>query len=356
MRLNLALAAAVGALGLAGPAPPTAGHWLNAIEVPGTASLNDKGPFPAAEMISLSCPSGGSCTAGGFYSDRTNHTQAFVVSQRGDRWGTAIKVPGTASLNKQNAAVATVSCASAGNCAAGGTYEGLHFGTHAFVVTQRNGKWGQAIGVPGTQTSRVPFSEVTSVSCTAGGCVAGGDYAAHNVRQPFVATERNGRWGTAVKLPGLATLNVGGLAILQAVSCTSAGNCLAAGKYAPRRYLGQPFGNEVFVAAERNGRWGRAREVSTPPSRITGDTTFSALSCPSAGNCTLAGTYTDSIGGSPTFAISERNGRWGKPIPVAGIGIESLSCPAPGNCAASGSIAAQVQESQAYLVTERNGR
>src|SRR5216683_2641160 len=38
----------------------------------------------------------------------------------GGTWGTAIEVPGIAALNQAYASVRSVSCASAGNCSAGG--------------------------------------------------------------------------------------------------------------------------------------------------------------------------------------------------------------------------------------------
>ena len=47
----------------------------------------------------------------------------------------------------------SVSCATAGNCAAGGSYtDGSDYPTghpHAFVVDETNGSWGNAIEVPG---------------------------------------------------------------------------------------------------------------------------------------------------------------------------------------------------------------
>jgi hypothetical protein len=51
-------------------------------------------------------------------------------------------------------------------------------------------------------------AEVSSVSCTpAGYCAAGG-----SGQQAFVAAERDGRWGTAARVPSLAALNTGGSA------------------------------------------------------------------------------------------------------------------------------------------------
>src|SRR5229473_3527763 len=103
-----------------GGAVARAGTWRTAIEVPGLGSLNKGGN---AELISVSCGSAGNCAAGGSYRDGSGHQQAFVVSERNGSWGRAIEVPGSGALNVGGIAqVNSVSCASAGNCAAGGFY------------------------------------------------------------------------------------------------------------------------------------------------------------------------------------------------------------------------------------------
>ena len=103
-------------------------------EVPGTAALN-RGGF--AEITSVSCASAGNCGAGGFYRDSSGHHQAFVVSQANGTWHTALEVPGTAALNRGGfAEITSVSCASAGNCGAGGFYRDSSGHHQAFVVSQ----------------------------------------------------------------------------------------------------------------------------------------------------------------------------------------------------------------------------
>jgi hypothetical protein len=54
----------------------------------------------------------------------------------------------------------------------------------------------------------------------------------HN--QGFVVSEKNGVWGRAVEVPGLAALNKGGNAGVGSVSCASPGTCAAGGSYADR--------------------------------------------------------------------------------------------------------------------------
>jgi hypothetical protein len=46
-----------------------------------------------------------------------------------------------------------------------------------------------------------------------------------------VAVERNGVWGRAIKVPGLAALNKGQSGAGNSVSCASAGNLAVGGSY-----------------------------------------------------------------------------------------------------------------------------
>jgi hypothetical protein len=74
-------------------------------------------------IVSVSCASAGNCAAGGQYRDSSKHFQAFVASEVNGTWRAAIEVPGTAALNGGgHAEVDSVSCGSAGNCSAGGSY------------------------------------------------------------------------------------------------------------------------------------------------------------------------------------------------------------------------------------------
>jgi hypothetical protein len=111
------------------------GTWGTAKEVPGIAAL-DAGA--GAEINSLSCASPGNCSAGGEYSsDSSGHGQAFVVSQAGGIWGSAIEVPGSGALNVTgDARVSSVSCASPGDCSAGGDYTDSSHHLEAFVDSQ----------------------------------------------------------------------------------------------------------------------------------------------------------------------------------------------------------------------------
>ena len=158
------LGPAVGAASAAGGA--AGGTWGTAREVPGTAALNNTGGDAATN--SVSCASSGNCSAGGSYTSRHGHRQAFVVNEVRGVWRTAQEVPGTAALNAGGLALIwSVSCAPAGNCTAGGSYRDRSGHFQAFVVNEVGGVWRTAQEVPGTaalNSGLVHGAEVLSVT------------------------------------------------------------------------------------------------------------------------------------------------------------------------------------------------
>jgi len=55
-----------------------AGTWGKAAKMPGIAALAEDG---TSDPLSVSCASAGNCGAGGFYTDGSGNKQAFVVSE-----------------------------------------------------------------------------------------------------------------------------------------------------------------------------------------------------------------------------------------------------------------------------------
>jgi hypothetical protein len=336
--------------------------WGKAIAVPGLAALNTGGD---AAVGSVSCASAGNCAAGGDYTGASGDSHGFVASERHGRWGTAIEVPGLAVQNTGgDAQVSSVSCASEGSCAAGGYYSESHAG-QGFVASEQNGRWGQAIAVPGlTALNTGRDAEVSSVSCaSAGNCAAGGYYSQGELnRQGFVAVERDGVWGHAIQVPGLAALNKDQYAEVYSVSCAPAGSCAAGGYYT---YGG---GNQQgFVAVERNGRWGKAIQVPGLAALNTGGNAgVSSVSCPSAASCAVGGGYTDRRGKGKGFVAVERNGRWDKAIQVPGLAalnkvgreapVLSVSCARAGSCAGGGHYSDRPGHGSWYVAVEGDGR
>jgi len=191
--------ALVGALAGCGQsaAVRVAGSWGQAMEMPGLGALYQGG---GAGVDSVSCASAGNCAAGGSYRDGDRHRQGFVAVERHGVWGTAIEVPGLGALKAGgDAGVGSASCASAGSCAAAGYYTDGGENGHGFVADEQDGAWGKAIEVPALSSEN---AEVDSVSCaSAGNCAAGGHDDPYG--SGFVVSEKNGVWGPAIEVPGL---------------------------------------------------------------------------------------------------------------------------------------------------------
>jgi hypothetical protein len=342
-------------------AKPAAPAWGAAIQVPGTAALNADGH---AETDSVSCASAGNCSAGGEYTDGSDAEQAFVASQVSGTWGAAIEVPGIAALNKgMLSQVESVSCAAAGNCSAGGYYYDSFGASQAFVASQVNGTWGSAIELPGTATLNAGGNaQVNSVSCpSAGNCTAGGTYASSSGKtQAFVVREVNGTWRAATEVRGTAALNAGGAAAIDSVSCASAANCTAGGMYT--NSLGRL---QAFVVSLVSGSWHAATEVpGTALLNLGGAAAISSVSCASAGNCGAGGYYTDLLGRMQAFVASQVAGTWGSAVEVPGTAalnaggaaqVDSVSCVTAGSCAAGGEYADSSTRGQAFVVRQVSG-
>jgi hypothetical protein len=354
------------------------GSWGTAEEVPGLAALNAGN----ASITSVSCSSAGNCATVGTYTDSSGNGQAYVVDETDGSWGTAQEVPGLAALDAGgSASLRSVSCASAGNCAAGGSYTTADNGTQAFVVDETGGTWGTAQEVPGSAALNIwDVGGVSSVSCaSAGNCTAVGSvaytpiydggavhregadtpptcqYCLGLATEAFVASESSGSWGTAQQVPGLAAYDAGGASSsLSSVSCPSSGNCVAVGDTAYREY------SSAIMAEESGGSWRAAQEVPGLTALEVGGEALS-VSCPSAGNCAVGG-YGEPSGESTSawFVLNETGGSWGTVQEISGTvgdpyGPEgmSVSCASAGNCAAGGTQTDSDGTQQAFLVSEK---
>ncbi len=322
------------------------GRWGKAIGVPGLAALNKGG---AAESARCRAPLLATARPSGTTRIATMHEQGFVADEQNGTWGKAIEVPGPAALNKGDAEADSVSCSSPGNCAAVGLYGDRHGNEQGFVADEQNGSWGKAIAVPGLAALNKGDVDVQSrcrAHRRATARPAGTTMDRHGnerelSQQGFVAVERNGSWGRAIGVPGLAALNKGGFASVRSVSCALPGDCAAGGDYVDGH--GHSHG---FVVVERNGRWNKAIGVSGSGAlNKSGNVELSEVSCASPGNCAAGGNYTDRHNHGQGFVVVERNGRWNKAIGVPGLGrlnkggdaaVGSVSCPSPGHCTAAG--------------------
>lgn len=330
----------------------THGSWRAARALPGLAALNTAGD---AAVNAVSCASAGACAVGGFYTvtltGGLEDGVAFIATEVGGIWSAARLVPGTVPGTQARAEVNSLSCRRPGDCAAGGRAQfSASGGSTAFVVTETGGTWGKARDVAGLTAldPKVATADIFTVSCASpGNCAAGGTdaNAGGSPSQPFVVTETRGAWGRAQALPGLAALNTGGYGAVESVFCASAGNCTVGGFYAPPSMRPQ-----AFVAAESRGRWGTATRVPGLAALDKGHLSeVNAVSCASAGNCDAGGFYTSRafVGGNDqqAFVVDEHDGAWRAAVEVPGTAalnkgnaaaVNAVSCVPAGECAAGG--------------------
>src|SRR5258706_343442 len=285
--------------------------------------------------MALACVAAAGCAA----PPAVTHTAQARAG--GTVWGRAIEVPGLGTLNAGGEAqVSVVSCASAGNCAAGGFYPDRSRHSPAGVARQGNGHGGtgDAGARPGALKPDGDAQGRSGAGAAAGDGAAGGghtDGSGHWNFQAWVASQRNGRWGTAIEVPGTAALNPAGDAHVSSVACASAGNCAAVGFY----HDGSSIYSQAFVASQRNGRWGTAIEVpGTAALNPAGDTQVSSVACAPAGNCTAGGSYDGRPGSYRAFVASQPN-RPGDTATLNAAGfaaVRSVSCASAGTRAAGG--------------------
>ena len=390
------------------------GQWGKAALIPGLPGSSASSPTFVLSLLA-SCSSPGDCAVAGEYftSSGTGSTPSstatiFVASETGDNhWKPAATVAGVPSSTNALAEITALSCASAGNCVLGGAVisgeavaavrsageaapelalgdlrsaRSLLAGDLArqapaptspsitavpFVASEIGGTW-QAAAQPSLGTS-VALALVTSAACPPGGedgCVVAGVYATSETASApggsFLVSPQGTTWST----PAInSTLGISALA------CPAAGGCTAAGSDAH---------SVAAVARESNGTWGRTTDLPSAKSlsykgKKASSSEVEGLACPSAGNCSVVGSYTIGNVSSPAdtegFVGREANGSW-SPVYVpasltslnsgadanyggeAGLGDGGLACASAANCAAGGSYSTAKYGLGAFIQAE----
>lgn len=356
-------------------ATESGGYWATG----GMAQLpfNADSVNPDVSLTSVSCASAGNCTAVGSYLDVNGLTQGLLLTETGGSWAQGREVihpQGVVSVaaNPQ-IDLTSVSCSTATNCLAVGSYDDSHGEPEGLLETEINGVWSQTeknghwsytgseAGLPGDAASE-PQVALTSASCGAvGQCVAVGSYlnSAHEQEGLLLTgTVGSGAWTftpTAASLPsGAATSPV---ASLTSVSCTAAGECDAVGAYADSNHHEQGL-----LLADTGAAWQPGTRAVLPADASSNpDVSLTAVSCSSVGNCDSVGDYYTSAGNLEGLMLTETAGNWGagaeSTVPVdAGsarfVTLTAVSCFAASGCAATGNYADESFSSHPLLLSQ----
>lgn len=320
----------------------TAGKWAPGVEPHLPANAGASPGIPGNFVRIVSCASAGNCSAVGTYVDSSGNQEGVLLTETDGSWSAGVEaaLPANAASSGEFVQWGSLSCASAGNCAAVGVYTvpaaALRF--QALLLTETDGIWSTGVDA----APRSPSAALNSVSCpSAGNCTAVGwaDDSSH-VSQTLQLTEKAGSWGPPVEaaLPADNT-NLG--AELDSVSCASAGNCTAVGLYDVSNVnVGRDqseFRGKGLLLTETGGSWATGVEATLPPDAVGPDgvdeTYPPAVSCPSAGNCSVAAGYFDSSQNVHEALLDETGGSWAAAVEAPGGDfLNSVSCVSPGTC------------------------
>jgi hypothetical protein len=295
----------------------------------------------ASTLTGVSCPSTTDCMAVG-WSEAEN--QSSVYYTLGEVWNgtswTIIHTPSPSNLGG-GAQLNAVSCVSSTDCMAVGETQIFQAKTgrtvpHPLAEAWNGTKWA-LVATPSLGKSGAMLNGVSCTAGTGGGpaqCMAvGSEGGPDNPTQFTLAESWNGTAWKFVSTP--APLTPGGTA-LNALSCTSAAECMAVGYYG----YNNGTGTSVSLAEHWNGKiW--IREVTPTPDSSA---TFSGVSCPAATDCEAVGTdaQTSPKLGAGTFAALWNGQGWKtqpspNPSPAAGgAELTGVSCTAVATCMAAG--------------------
>ena len=263
----------------------------------------------------ITCPSAGNCLGfGGYAVPKSDKDGLFVVTEKHGQWGKPRTFPHIVALTTfYFAGITSAWCKSAGNCLVVGYYYWDNYADTIFSLNQKNGHWGSIR--PLTGGGDIDFLTCLSLgNCTAGGIFFDGAVP-ELFHQPYVMTEENGTWGGAHSIPGVADLSANSsIAELDGLACRSIGNCSAVGSYDT---VDQGGGTQVFVSTEKDGTWGTATELPGL-AELGGTSGADQLSCGATGDCSMAGSYYVS-GVYRPFLATQRDGSWSQAEPIRGL-------------------------------------
>jgi hypothetical protein len=313
-----------------------AGSW-SASEAPLPASARTD--IQQASLSEISCAPSGTCIAIGQFSGPTS-SQWFIDTRSNGTWTPTTPVPPGGSINPPT--LEGVSCGPTGACVVVGSYDATSPAgqmTGLIEELSSSGTWSASVA-PIPTNATIGNAQLQDVSCwSADNCMAIGSYFPPAAESDlFVETLSAGSWtASQAPLPGDVMTTSAGLAAWQSLACASDGACGAAGIYKNTAGNQVPFGDTMTS----QGTWTASAIPLPPGANESYGSETGAISCEPGTSCMAIGSYhassaTTSLG----FVSSTFNGSWSTEIPplpaggnaALGFGVSSVSCPSIVEC------------------------
>jgi hypothetical protein len=299
---------------------------------PGWALQTTQSPASTlgSPLQAVSCPSATACLAVGFDKQLSHRYLANAEAWNGTNW--AIVTPGeppSAGLSN----LAAVSCTSATACTAVGYYKDF-FGTHPLAERWNGTGWTVQLPPSPAGSTQAELAGVSCVSATACTTVGWSVNTSTGSIKDLAEFWDGSNWTIQATQAAFSKIDYA----LNAVSCSSAADCLAVGHYVSHFSTGQ----RIATWAEH---WNGSNWSGVLPdvaSSYYND--LLGVSCTAATACTAVG-YSHDLGGM-NFPLAERwNGTsWTMQFPEfpassSGTVLNGVSCASATACMAVGDAA-----------------
>jgi hypothetical protein len=305
-------------------------------------------PGTASVLRAVVCTSSANCWAVGFY-EVNSALLNQALHWNGKHWSlTKVPSPGGTRVGALSELYG-VRCMSALSCWAVGYYLKQGTGVLTQALHWNGARW-SLVATPDPGGKKMnDFNSLADVACSsAADCWAAGQYAP--AFGPAEVSDNlvlhwNGEHWTQAHVPNPGGNKAGDVSVLASVRCVSARSCWAVG-------MDGPDATKVIVQNQVlhwNGiKWSKVAVPNPQGTKAGDENELQALTCSSAKDCVAAGRYTTDALGSPTLnEVLHWNGaNWSQqktPNPGgtgtnASNSLTAVSCSAPDDCWTVGSV------------------
>jgi hypothetical protein len=291
-----------------------------------------------AVLASVSCLSAQDCTAVGSYNDTTGFSFPLAEHWNGSKWSVQ---PSAGPTSPAGSVLNSVSCTTRNACTAAGGYVNST-GTLITLVERWNGTTWEIQPTP--NPSGALYVAFNGVACPAvRSCTAVGFLVDSQFNFLTFAEHWNGTtWETQSTPNPNGTSGPNGT-LEGGVSCPAPDACTAVGQWSPA-----PAPHPGVSLAERwNGLSWQVQATPNPPAvdavNGTHNAPFAGVACPTTNNCTAVGNYDSGNANGDFLALAEHwNGAsWSVQKATSPVGsfvsaLHGVACPTPRTCVAVG--------------------